>query len=45
MPPIEGLPEEISAAEFQSQYGGVGGSGYQKIVDEIKQRLNSLPNP
>jgi hypothetical protein len=43
-PPADGLPENISAAEFQSRYGGVGGRGYQAIVDEINRRLDALPN-
>jgi hypothetical protein len=42
-PPADGLPENISAAEFQSRYGGVGGAGYQMIVDEINRRLDALP--
>jgi hypothetical protein len=42
-PPAEGLPENIPAAEFQKRYGGIGGSGYQAIVDEINRRLNTLP--
>jgi hypothetical protein len=42
-PPAEGLPENIPAAEFQKLYGGVGGSRYQAIVDEINRRLEALP--
>lgn len=42
-PPADGLPEDIPAAEFQSRYGGVGGPGYQAIVDEINRRLDALP--
>jgi hypothetical protein len=42
-PPADGLPEDITAAEFQSRYGGVGGPGYQAIVNEINRRLDALP--
>lgn len=42
-PPAEGLPEEISAAELKSQYGGVGGRAYQAMLDEINRRLAALP--
>ena len=42
-PPANGLPEDIPAAEFQSRYGGVGGPGYQALVDEINRRLDALP--
>jgi hypothetical protein len=42
-PPDDGLPEDIPAAEFQSRYGGVGGPGYRKIIDEINRRLDALP--
>ncbi len=42
-PPADGLPENITAAEFQSRYGGVDGRRYQAIVDEINRRLDLLP--
>jgi hypothetical protein len=42
-PPADGLPENITAAEFQSRYGGVGGPRYRAIVDEINRRLDALP--
>jgi hypothetical protein len=42
-PPANGLPEDIPAAEFQSRYGGVGGPGYQALVDDINRRLDALP--
>lgn len=35
-----GLPEGISDAEFQSHYGGVGGSEYTRWVDDIERRVS-----
>ena len=43
-PPADDLPENITAAEFQSRYGGVGGRRYRALVDEINRRLDLLPN-
>jgi hypothetical protein len=42
-PPADGLPENIPAAELQSQYGGVGSSPYNAILDDINRRLAALP--
>ena len=42
-PPADGLPENIPAAEFKSRYGGVGGSGYRAMLDDIQRRLDALP--
>lgn len=41
-PPADGLPEDIPAAEFQTRYGGVGGAGYQALLEEINRRLDTL---
>lgn len=38
-PPADGLVEDLSDAELLSQYGGVGGEGYQRVVEEIEQRI------
>lgn len=38
-PPAADLPEGIADAELQSQYGGVGGEGYNRIIEEIEQRI------
>jgi hypothetical protein len=38
-PPAADLPEGISDAELQSQYGGVGGEGYLRIMRVIEQRI------
>lgn len=42
-PPIDGLPEGMSSAELQSQYGGIGGAGYREVLAEIERRLGRLP--
>lgn len=42
-PPADGLPEDLPDAEFQARFGGVGGRGYQTVVDEIERRLSRLP--
>ena len=42
-PKFDGLPEDIPAAELQSRYGGVGGTGYQAIIADINRRLDALP--
>lgn len=38
-PPAADLPEGITDAELQSQYGGVGGEGYNSIIEEIERRI------
>jgi len=38
-PPAADLPEGIPDAELQSQYGGVGGEGYMRIIREIERRI------
>ena len=38
-PPAEGLPEGIQDADFQRQYGGVGGEGYRRFMAEIERRV------
>ncbi|MHC4165396.1 MAG: hypothetical protein ACYSWQ_00365 [Planctomycetota bacterium] len=40
-PPVDGLPEGISDAELKSRYGGVGGEGYCRLIDEIKRRIST----
>lgn len=42
-PPAADLPEGISDAKLQSQYGGVGGPGYRKLTQEIDRRLRTCP--
>jgi len=38
-PPAADLPEGITDAELQTQYGGVGGEGYRRIIEEIERRI------
>jgi hypothetical protein len=33
------LPEGLQDGELQAQYGGVGGTGYQRVADEIERRV------
>lgn len=43
MPPIEGLPEGISAQSFGEEYGGDSGERFGAMVAEILKRVESLP--
>jgi hypothetical protein len=45
MPPAEGLPEGLSDSELERRYGGVGGAGYESIVQDIDARIGRLPVP
>ncbi|MCX5643195.1 MAG: hypothetical protein NTZ17_00680 [Phycisphaerae bacterium] len=38
-PPAADLPEGIPDAQFQSQYGGVGGERYLRLIEEIERRV------
>jgi len=38
-PPAADLPEGIPDAELQSRYGGVGGKGYRRLIEEIERRI------
>lgn len=38
-PPANDLPEGVSDAELQSRYGGVGGEGYRRLIEEIERRI------
>jgi hypothetical protein len=38
-PPASDLPEDISDAQLQSTYGGVGGPPYRKTIEELERRL------
>jgi hypothetical protein len=38
-PQASDLPEGVSAADLQSRYGGLGGEGYQRLLDEIERRV------
>jgi len=43
VPELRDLPEGLSSAEFQERYGGLGGVETQRIVDEIRRRLEACP--
>jgi hypothetical protein len=43
LPPLDDLPEGLTADEFRNRFGGVGGPGYQAMLDEINRRLDALP--
>jgi hypothetical protein len=45
MPSAEGLPEGLSDSELEQRYGGVGGAGYQAILQDIDTRIGRLPLP
>jgi hypothetical protein len=38
-PPAGDLPEGLSDAQMQSRYGGVGGTGYHALLEEIERRV------
>lgn len=42
MPETVDLPEFMPEAEFNRRYGGLEGDGYQKMMDEIEQRVAAL---
>lgn len=43
MPPIKGLPSELSERAFLDQYGGVGSPAYDMQIAEIDGRIDALP--
>jgi hypothetical protein len=45
MPPADDLPEGLTDEALDSQYGGVGGAGYEALVAEIEERVRRLPMP
>ena len=38
-PPAADLPEGLPDAQFQARYGGVGGEGYLRLIEEIERRV------
>ncbi len=38
-PSADDLPEGLSEADLQSRYGGEGGEGYRRLVEEIERRI------
>ena len=42
-PKLRDLPEHLSESVFQRRYGEVGSAAYTLVMDEIEQRLDSVP--
>ena len=42
MPMVADLPESLTQHEFLRRYGGVGGAGYQQMLQDIEARLDRL---
>jgi hypothetical protein len=43
MPPVDGLPEGLSAAQFKAQFGSPSDPRFEAVVDEIDKRILALP--
>ena len=43
LPRIDDLPEFLPGSVFIHRYGGVGGQGYTRLLDEIEARIAALP--
>lgn len=43
LPPIDGLPEGLSAEEFQRDYTGESAARYEQLRSEIRSRVRALP--
>ena len=42
-PPAADLPEGIPESVLKAEYGGIGGAGYRRMVEEIERRLRGCP--
>jgi len=45
LPVIHDLPEFMHQAEFQRRFGGVGQPAYQRMVEQIEARIDSVAPP
>ncbi|HET9371128.1 MAG TPA: hypothetical protein VFO19_12800, partial [Vicinamibacterales bacterium] len=43
MPAVNGLPENMSEADFRQRYRGVRSPEYTRMLDEIERRIAALP--
>lgn len=43
VPGDAGLPEGLSAARLEAEFGGVGGEGFRAVETEIARRVDALP--
>lgn len=41
MPDISDMPEGLSANQFAIQYGGIGSPAYQRLIDDIDNRVSN----
>lgn len=42
LPPVADLPEFLPQVDFEARYGQVGSAPYNRVLDDIEQRLNGL---
>ena len=42
MPKADDFPEFMQEAEFKQRYGGIGAVQYNKVAEQIEQRINAL---
>ena len=45
LPHLDDLPEGLTRDQLQTEYGGLGGAGTQRVVAEIRRRLTTLYGP
>lgn len=43
MPPIDGLPAQLSEKQFAQRYGAVGSAAYNRVLADIEARIDALP--
>lgn len=43
MPPIKGLPTQLSQKQFAARYGSVGSDAYNRVLADIDARVDALP--
>lgn len=43
MPAVDDLPQFLTEAEFRQRYGTIGSPAYQAQLEQIEQRLDTLP--
>lgn len=43
LPPIDGLPTQLSEKQFAQRYGAVGSAAYNRVLADIEARIDALP--
>lgn len=43
MPPIDGLPTQLSEKQFAQRYDAVGSAAYNRVLADIEARIDALP--